>query len=122
MIFRLYILILDLYIINWTESWLNRCTKELVSLNDYNCYHSLRSDRRGGGITVFIHDTFKVELLSGSTESIAHFDSLSFTLTFKHAILIMGVIYKPPQASFDLSMEQHFLSLYEQLSPNQRQA
>ena len=50
-----------------TETWLNRNTADLCIIEGYNSFHSFRENCRGGGVSVFVDESFvsrKIEAVS----------------------------------------------------------
>ena len=56
-------------IICFSECWLNESNKDLVCLDGYNVFHSLRPNRIGGGVSVFVNNMFKSSIIESCTKS-----------------------------------------------------
>ena len=83
-----------------TETWLTIDNKDLYDFPDYNSIHTTRTDRRGGGVSLYIDSKldFKrrqdLDILDRNTESL--FIEIPTTRELKP--MIIGVIYRPPNS------------------------
>ena len=58
------VLLIQIYILCFSESWLMDATKQLVSFQGYQSFYSLRPiNKRGGGISMFIKDSIRAKHL-----------------------------------------------------------
>ena len=58
-------------ILNFSESWLNDNNKNLYTIQGYDAFHNVRCDgRRGGGLSVYISNVFKSEVIHPYTISV----------------------------------------------------
>ena len=89
-------------IIAISESWLNANNSELYGLEDYNLISNFRSNRRGGGVSLFIHKSITYNIVSSLTISDVHIESLFIeinkTTVCKNNNVYVGVIYRPPSS------------------------
>ena len=78
-----------------TETWNNAETTNLAVIHGYNGFHTCRSGSRGGGVSVYVKNTFvahKVESLSICTETI---ETCVVNVSFGRQQLILFGIYRP---------------------------
>ena len=87
-------------IICFTESWLTESTKSLYEFPNYQSFHSLRGNKRGGGVSVYVHDTLRVEKLSHISVSLPNIESLFLKIFCESKQTTVGTIYKPPSATY----------------------
>ena len=101
----------------FTESWVNDNTKDLIAIDNYKSYHSLRADgRRGGGISVFLNDRLKSKLFVDATFNTEIIESLFLEVEISNSRkMLIGVIYRPPNAVHRLFSEKlsEILSLFQ---------
>ena len=85
-------------IIILTETWLNDKSKHDYPIPGYDCMHSVRSDGRGGGISIFYKENYSCELLSNVNSFHDCFESLTIRInseTFISPLVVCG-LYRPP--------------------------
>lgn len=83
-------------VICFTESWLKNDNKQLFSIDGYDDFHSLRSDgRRGGGISVFISNSFDAKIIKQSTIIHKCIETLFIEITRLDRKILIAVAYKP---------------------------
>ena len=63
-----------------TETWLKACNKDIYLLDGYNVSHTIRHNKRGGGISIYSRDIFNYDIINRYTSSI---DSICDILTIK---------------------------------------
>ena len=44
-------------VIHLTETWLNSDTKQIGKINGFTGYHSNRSEKKGGRVSVFVRES-----------------------------------------------------------------
>ena len=87
-------------IICFTESWLNTNIKDIYNLDGYKAYHCLRElGNRGGGISVYVHERIKAEVIY--TTSLPHIEALFLKITTGRKHTIIGTLYRPPICNSD---------------------
>ena len=72
-----------------TETWLNS-EEDWVNVPGYVAYHSIRKDRRGGGVTVLVHSSISSSLYQQYTSANEYFESLS--VQFLHSAMRYTVL------------------------------
>ena len=95
----------------FTESWLTEQNKHLVSFNGFNSFHNLRVDRRGGGVSFFVSDRFKVNVLSQLNMSNVNCESLFLELVMGNIKLVCAGVYRPPSGDQNMFIENLMQSL-----------
>jgi hypothetical protein len=88
------------HVIVLTETWLNS-PDEWVDVPGFVAYHSVRSDRVGGGVTILVNSSILSEHLSDMTVNYRSLEccSISFSVRSKK-YLVIGV-YRPPSEPVD---------------------
>ena len=82
-----------------TETWLNSVSVNTVFIRHFTHVHSTRCSRKGGGVSVFIHDSFKViSTHRGCTDDLEFVicmieSSIQTTKIYRHVVMC---IYRPP--------------------------
>jgi hypothetical protein len=105
-----------------TESWLSKN----VPSDPFNIpgffppLRKDRSDRRGGGILLYIRDDFASNIKRHTYLEEQELESMWFTIRpFKlpreRSLIILGVIYHPPKPNPDRPMQQHIYSCLDTL-------
>jgi exonuclease III len=99
----------------FTESWLTDSTKSLYTFENYQSFNSLpHNNKRGGGVSVYVRDTFKVENLLPISVSLPTIESLFPKICCESKQITVGTIYKPPSANstdFTDSLEQFIVQV-----------
>ena len=91
-------------IIALSETWLKADTNiALYQLNDYNMYRLDRICRKGGGVAIYVKNTFKHRLLNQMTYVVNDLlKCLSIELTDQNNNKnIVTCLYRPPDSSID---------------------
>lgn len=103
-VIRSFTNILDIVVL--TETWLkSENDARLYHIPNYTHYYDYRTDRRGGGVSVYVHNDIKHSLkekhyIAGNNYLWLHIDKLSIDI---------GVVYKPERDKL-----KEFLATYEQ--------
>ncbi|XP_053396163.1 uncharacterized protein LOC128556153 [Mercenaria mercenaria] len=86
-------------ILIFTESWLSPATSndDLLIPNFQTPFRCDRNDRIGGGVTIYIRDG----LLAKHRDdlSVAGIEALWLEINFRHRVIIVGGIYRPPDSN-----------------------
>ena len=98
-------LIVDFDIICFTESWLSDNNKDLVNMSGYLAFHSLRINRIGGGISMYVRDRFITNIIHNCTISNANLETLFLSLSIDSQNFTIATVYKPPQVEFPIFIE-----------------
>lgn len=95
---------LQFKIIGLTETWLTSQKVSLYNIQGYNHVHTCRSDRSGGGVSLFIHDSLTFSIRSDLTNFLEHEAESLFlecTIPFQKGKIIIGCIYRPPNLNYN---------------------
>ena len=84
-----------------TETWLNVGTAELISIDNYIFFNIYRSDRRGGGVGIFVHNKFNCRLLDEISYCRSFIECIFLEITCGDRVFVVGCVYKPPDADFN---------------------
>ena len=98
-------LIVNFDVICFTESWLNDSNKNLVNMSGYLGFHSLRINRMGGGISMYVRDKFKIKIIHNCTVSNFNLETLFLSLIIDSQHFTIATVYKPPQVDFPIFIE-----------------
>lgn len=96
---------IDFDIICFTESWLTLQSCDSVSFNNYVAYHSLRTDRRGGGISAYVSSKHKVNVVKNISIVTLYIESLFLEILDGCNRILCGIIYRPPAGDCSLFMD-----------------
>lgn len=94
-----------------SETWLNDDMQYFYSLPQYNAVHFCIKNRRGGGVSVFIHEDFEfierkdLSIYFTETEAEAVFIEISKFCCFGGQTIVIGCIYRPPDNDVDIFNE-----------------
>lgn len=84
-------------LIGLTETWLDDCSSSLISLPNYNFVFSNRQNKIGGGVGLFIKNSFNFILRQDLCPLNLHFDWLAIEIFSKNSPnIIVFVVYRPP--------------------------
>ena len=99
-----------------TETWLTDSTANTYFLPDYNFVYNNRTSSGGGGVGIFINDTFDFSVCHDLNRMLPHIECLYIEINRpdKHNILI-GCIYRPSNPKSNAAIEQFNLDLNETL-------
>ena len=105
---------LEFDVLAFTECWLDENTCNSVNFDNYVHIHSLRKNKRGGGISVFVRDKFTTKLLTNFNLCCEFVETLFVEISFGGASFLLCVIYRPPQGDnylFNQKFDEIFSSL-----------
>lgn len=88
----------------FTESWLCEATKHMVQLENYRAFHCLRNGR-GGGVSAYVRDIYTSVVVENLTVSFDHLESLFVRIGVGGSNVLLGIVYRPPNASHVLFIE-----------------
>ena len=86
-------------ILSFTESWLNDSSKNLINLEDYYSFHTLRPVNRGGGVSIFIKNYLNSSKIDSCSVSLPYIESLFIKINHRNRRILVAIIYKPPNAN-----------------------
>lgn len=89
--------------IGCSETWLNeKSFIDMLKIQGYNLLTKNRNDRSGGGVCLYISSIYNVLVCEDISIMDSHCDSLFVELEIQNEKnLIVGVIYRPPDANFE---------------------
>ena len=91
---------LDTDIIFITETWLSpRSAHCLYGLSSYNVFHNYRSDKSGGGASLYVRDNLFAAPLSDNITPNEAFNISAITIGQNHGKVLLLAVYKAPWAS-----------------------
>ena len=87
-------------IIALTETWHNVNTQDLFNIPGYTCLNKFRSNRRGGGVALYIAQSIdfveRLDLSIPSEDVDSIFVQLKLNSTSCNSKAVLGVVYRPP--------------------------
>jgi len=83
-----------------TETWFTRQSVE--ELDGYNSHHVFREERRGGGVSIFIREGLKYNVLPHMCNISDSFELCSCEVIIHNSRLVILGIYRPPDRSVEL--------------------
>jgi len=97
-------------VIGLSETWLSVDTKDIYSIPDYTSVHQCRQERRGGGVSLYVHNSvqFKERVdISYSNNCIeCVFIEIDRKVLGCKTNVIVGTIYRPPNTDINVFSEQ----------------
>ena len=92
-------------IIGLTETWGKSNTIDLFNIMHYNHEFAIRNNQKGGGASIYVHNSMSYKIRSDINANITSFESIF--LEFNKTIFgyneheIIGIIYKPPKSNIN---------------------
>lgn len=109
----------DIDVLILTETWFNQFNYH--DIPGFNSYHSFRTERTGGGVSVYVIDRLKSSMISDLTlnSPIGEFCSVNIKLTSVSSVNVVGY-YRPPEGSVDEFCEYFENFILSRFSPGQQ--
>lgn len=91
----------------FTETWLHNDTSHLYNLSHYNAIHSCREMKRGGGVSLYVSDSFNYILRKDLSNDFnltlveSLFIEIPSCCLFKGKSIVIGCIYRPPASDIN---------------------
>lgn len=85
----------DFHVIVLSETWLND-PSEMLPVDGYKSYHSVRTDRKGGGVSVLVRDTIQSQLLPQFTLNNYKLEMCAVSLQIDSTVYNVLGVYRPP--------------------------
>ena len=106
-----------LHVIAVSETWDNNVNYLIVNISDYNSLTNYRTDRRGDGVTLYIHESLAYkERLDLTTNITSNYECVFADVQHcSFGTKVIGVIYRPPDTdvnSFTLDFECVFAKVF----------
>ena len=91
-----------------TETWAKDETQYSFQIPGYNSLHNFRKNKRGGGVSIFIKDTYKYTSIDELDISEEAFESIGATIYYPESEKSFNVIgvYRPPDKSVNDATEK----------------
>ena len=88
----------NLSVCTFTETWF--CSDSCTDIDGFSSYHTFRSDRKGGGVSVFVRQNFKSRKLQNISFVKPHIETciVEITITKNYSFILAGV-YRPPHSN-----------------------
>lgn len=94
----------DVHAICVSETWLkDNINSNLVKLENFNLFRNDRTDKRGGGVCIYIRSCFKAKVIYVSSNKPS--DVLLLEITVLGETILLGVCYNPPKTDFISHLE-----------------
>ena len=89
-------------VICFSETWFDDLDNSAYDLLNYISKHQVRSDRRGGGVSVYIHSSLKFKEKLDLSIISKDIETLTLEILFDktHNILV-NVLYRPPVGQYE---------------------
>ena len=92
-------------IICFSETWLdetNSTENSLYELPNYMSKHQVRSDRRGGGVSIYVHKMFDFKVRSDLSINNKDIESISVEISSnKKRSTLVNILYRPPNGEIE---------------------
>ena len=88
------------------ETWLNKNNFKLYDIKNYSSYHLFRESKKGGGISIYIHTSLKVNQELNSSILNDNIELLSKTVSMGRCDLELFSVYRPPRGCPNQFTEQ----------------
>ena len=100
-------------IIGLTETWLTEETLHLYSISSYNTYALCRPNHRGGGVSIYVKDTWPVQPRDDLNINEVYCECVFIELPNAKSLgipsasdnIIIGTLYRPPGSDFEVFLE-----------------
>ena len=98
-------------VIRFSETWLDDLDNSTYELPYYISKHQARSDRRGGGVSIYIHNSLKFKKRPDLAINNKDIESLTLEiLSDKTRNVLVNVLYRPPAGQYE--QFENFLTTY----------
>ena len=89
----------------FSETWLdetNSTENSSYELPNYMSKHQVRSDRRGGGVSIYVHKTFDFKVRSNLSINNKGIESISVEISSnKKRNILVNILYRPPNGEIE---------------------
>ena len=105
-------------IIALTETWFNNYTRSIYQIEGFKGFHTVRANRRGGGVTIFVKSDYmaapipELNIIKPCIETV--FVQIQSKSLLNNRKLIIGCIYRPPHSDVT-NFNTEFISICEAL-------
>ena len=89
-------------VICFSETWLDEVGNSLYELRNYISKHQVRDDRKGGRVSMYIHNSLSFKVLSNLCIDSVDIESLSIELSLDNKCsTFVNVLYIPPNGKIE---------------------
>ena len=86
----------------FSDTWLDDLDNSIYELPNYIRKHQARSGRRGGGVSIYIHNSLKFKKRSDLSINSKDIESLTLgILSNKTRNVLVNVLYRPPIGQYE---------------------
>ena len=98
----------DFDIIILTETWAKDETHTLCYIPGYESAHNFRIDKRGGGVSIFVKEKYKISIIENLNISSDYLESVAISLSYPNSDKKLNVLglYRPPKGDSNLFIER----------------
>ena len=86
-------------IIGITENWLTKDNRDLYHIHNYEHINNIRTNRDGGGVSLFIASHIKYKELSEFSIINEHLECMFIEAEINSANKVIGIVYRPPNSN-----------------------
>lgn len=86
-------------VLGFCETRLDNAICNLYQIEGYNNYFN-NKNTQGGGVALYVRDTFQVKHLTNLSVQLPHIQSLFLQITHPYAFVV-GMLYRPPNSNFE---------------------
>ena len=112
---------LEFDIIGITENWLTKDNKDLYFIDNYDHISNIRTDRAGGGVSLFIASHIKYKQLTEFCIINDHLECIFIEAEIKSSFNIIGIVYRPPNSDMN-AFTSLFNDILEKLKISNRKS
>ena len=92
-------------IIGISKSWLNDLNDPLIRIPGYISEGTCRKNKRGGGVVLYVKEHLTYKVRNEITTNTSEFESCFIEVENLNMRNIVGIVYRPPDASYAQSIE-----------------
>ena len=84
-----------------TETWLDDTTISCINLPNFYGYHSTRTDKKGGGVSIFLHNKFNAIPIPSMNINNSTIECVGVKVNYCNKNYNFICVYRPPRSSLD---------------------
>ena len=86
----------------FTETWLTLHDIDIYKISNYTSIHTIRNNKRGGGVAIYINNNLNFNILYNLTFTIDNLiDICTIEFIYNNTNIILSSIYRPPYSNID---------------------
>ena len=87
-----------------TETWLTEAVQDVYAIEGYNFFTKSRTDKIGGGVGLFVNNSFDCKIRSDLNRMTPYLECLFLECRQPSPIqpIMLGVVYRPPNSDITL--------------------